>query len=264
MRSETAIRREVSVVNRRVSAIARAIARDAMSSGASAVVLSGSHVMGTATPLSDIDLIVIWKTRRSLDPIPSSLERSGHLVTVSATTASEVRADFLDPERFTTYVPGWRIARILADPTNIAARLQAAANRWSWDRVATDADAWVARQITGWAEEVHKLAAALDAGNDLHAATQRSLLAVQLAGVMAVRHRILSGSENVLWSLVSDHMGEPWSSMQSRALSRRGESLEISARAALELYAIAAVEAWPVLNRTQRAVVKHASSLVER
>ena len=60
----------------------------------------------------------------------------------------------------------------------------------------------MAEVVTGYAEEVHKLAAALRNGNRPLAAVQRSLL--------AVHRRILYGSENRLWDLASGVMGEEW------------------------------------------------------
>jgi hypothetical protein len=240
--------------------IARNVAREAMANGADAVVLTGSHARGDANAHSDIDLIAI--VRR--DPGAAwqgYSRRAGFLVSADVRTAARVRAAFNDPARFTTYVPGWREAIIMADPEGIAARLQAAAHRWTWESVTEAADEWVAGRITGWAEEVHKLVGAMEAANNLHAATQRSLLAVQLAGTMAVHRRILCGTENVLWTLVAEAMGGPWAAAQSRALSISAESLDVSNRAALELYAIAAAEAWPLLSRQQRAVVAHACAI---
>ena len=221
--------------------------------------LTGSHARGDANPHSDIDLVALYRTKPNDDG--STLMRGSRMVTIARTTTARVRADFRDPARFTTYIPGWREAVILADADGVAARLQARAHRWAWDVVSETADEWVADGITGWAEEALKLRAALDAGRLLHAATQRSLLAIQLAGIIAVRHRILCGTENVLWNLVCEHIGEPWSSAQKRALVLRGESVRVSSKAALELYAIAAREAWPLLDRRQRAVVGHACAI---
>jgi hypothetical protein len=92
-------------------------------------------------------------------------------------------------------------------------------------------------------------------------ATQRSLLALQLAGVMAVRRRILFGTENVMWDLVAEALGARWRRAQRAALAMRGESLEVSCRAALRLYALAAEEAWDLLDRRQRQVVDHACAI---
>jgi hypothetical protein len=180
---------------------------------------------------------------------------------VASQAAAGVGAGFRDPRRIATHVPGWRSAVILADPSGVAARLQAEARRWTWDRVVEECDEWVAEEIVGWAEEVHKLVGALEHGTAQNAAAQRSLLALQLAGVMAVRRRILYGTENVMWDMVAEAMGEPWASSQAAALSMRGEPLEASCRAALRLYALAAAAGWPLLDRRQRGVVGQACEI---
>jgi hypothetical protein len=180
---------------------------------------------------------------------------------VASVTPRGVRAGFHDPARLTTHVPGWRGAVILADLRGVAARLQGEARRWSWDLVAAKCDDWAAEQVTGWAEEVHKLVAAMAEGQTHHAAAQRSVLAVHLASLMAVQRRILFGTDNVLWSLVAAEMAEPWATAQGAALSEGRESLDASCRAALQLYAIAAGEVWPLLDRRQRAVVAHACAI---
>ena len=87
------------------------------------------------------------------------------------------------------------------------------------------------------------LVAALRNDNRPLAAVQRTLLAVHLAPILAVHRRILYGSENCLWDLVADAVGEGWSRTQSAALGLGGESLERTCEAALWLYGLAAEEA---------------------
>jgi hypothetical protein len=71
----------------------------------------------------------------------------------------------------------------------------------------------------------------------------------------------LFGTENVMWDMVAQAIGEPWASAQATALAMRGESLEVSCRAGLRLYALAAEKAWELLDRRQRAVVGHACAI---
>jgi hypothetical protein len=182
-------------------------------------------------------------------------------VSLAWETRASTVASFRNPELAPTFVPGWRDAIVLADPEGIAARLKRVAERWSWEDIGAECDRHVAASITGLAEEVHKLAGMLDAGNTHAAAAQRSILAVWLAGIMAVRHRILFGTDNVLWDLVGEKMGPRWQRAQAPALSENGESLETSCRAALELYALAAADARPLLSHDQRQVVDAASAI---
>jgi hypothetical protein len=245
-----------------VMRVARAVTREAVRDGALAVVLTGSYARGDASAHSDIDLIAVLRTAPPDRkwPRPISL-RQGHLVTVSWDTAASTRASFRDPRLFTTFVPGWRAAIILHDARGVALRIQAQAREWTWESVADAADAWVAEEITGYAEEVHKLVAALEQQDYQAAAAQRSLLAIHLATIIAVRHRILFGTENVLWLSVVKAMGTRWRRAQARAFGEDGESLAVSGLAALELYALAAADVLALLNRRQRAVVEHACAI---
>jgi hypothetical protein len=242
--------------------IARAATREAMKAGARAVVLAGSHVRGDANVHSDIDLIAILPKAIEPHERPRALRpyrmREDHLVSLACETSASVRAAFRSPERATTFVPGWREAIILADPHGIASRLKRAAERWSWEDITDEADRYVAASITGLAEEVHKMAGMSYTGNVHAAAAQRSILAVWLAGVMAVRHRILFGTDNVLWERVGERMGPRWRRAQAAALCEGGESFEESSGAALYLYGLAACDALPLLDRDQHQVVAEA------
>jgi hypothetical protein len=249
-------------VDRRVLRVARTVARELMHDGAIAVVLTGSHVRDDAHTESDIDLIALLRRAPQSDALPVPIQRRGAFLVSSAwATRASVRAAFRDPGLVGTFVPGWREALLLEDPDGVAARLQRDALAWRWETIGSSCDPWVADRIAAWAEEVHKLAAALERGDATLAATQRSLLALHLAGVMAVHHRLLFGTENVLWDMVADAMGDEWRRTQRAALGMADESLEASCRAALRLYALAANSARDVLDRRQRAVVTHACEL---
>jgi predicted nucleotidyltransferase len=230
-----------------------------MASGARAVTLHGSHARGDAHAHSDIDIVAIGG-----GPEYELSHRRGRLVSVSWYTRAKMTRIFGDPALVGSAIPGWREAVILADPDGIAASLKRRAERWSWDRIGATCDRWVADEFTGWAEEVHKLAAMLDRNERLGASVQRAVLAIRLAPILAVHRRIFYGSENRLWDLVSEAMGEPWASTQRAALSLDGESHEDSARAALRLYARAAEEIRPLLSPQQREVVDHALKLADR
>ena len=233
--------------------VARSVARELMASGARAVTLHGSHARGDAHAHSDLDIVAIGR-----GPAYELSHRRGYLVSVSWYTRANVARIFGDAARVGSAIPGWREAVILADPDGIAASLKRHAERWSWDRMGAKCDGWVADEFTGWAEEVHKLAAMLDRNERLGAAVQRSVLAIRLAPIVAVHRRILYGTENRLWDLVAESMGELWASTQRAALALDGESHEEAAHAALRLYALAAEEVRPLLSPQQRDVVVHA------
>ena len=79
---------------------------------------------------------------------------------------------------------------------------------------------------------------------------------------MSVRRRILYDSENRLWDLLSESMGEEWATAQRAAFGLDGEALRESAMGALRLYVFAAREVAGVLDTRQRGVVERAVEVV--
>jgi hypothetical protein len=227
--------------------------------GALAVALTGSLARGDATEASDVDLMAVG------DGPAYRLEvREGVLVAQSWASELEHRERLGRPSQIGAAVPGWREAVILHDPRGIAARLQREALEWTWEPHAEGCDTWVAEELSGLAEEVRKLAAALDRGRTLTAAVQRDLLALRLAPILAVRLRLLYGSENALWERVGELMGADWREAQAAAFSTEGQSFSESCAAAVRLYGLAADRVAPLLDDRQAAVVESALAAAGR
>lgn len=243
-----------------VRAVALDVACRAMADGALAVVLTGSQVGPNPSPESDIDLYVIGRGPRY------RLEVVGaRLTSVSWREPAEVRATFDDPGAVGAAVPGWRQALIVTDPDGVAAEIKRAALAWDWPHIG-DArlDSWVAEEITGYAEEVHKLVAARRAGDLATAAVQRSVLAFALAPRLSVHLRMLYETENRLWERVADRMGPAWQAAQRSALGIGGELPGESLDASVDLFALAVAATWPAMDDRQRAVCAGALALAGR
>ena len=206
--------------------IARAVAREQIARGAMAVVLTGSHARGDAGAHSDIDLVALYRTlsagRLAFDP--DARRPDGHDRAHDGGTRArglpgsgslhDVRAGLARGD----HPRGCGRAGRAAAGAGASLDVGCGCRR--------DADEWVADGITGWAEEVLKLGSG--AGRWTHASRGDAAVAsgdLSSQGSMAVRRRILCGTENVLWDLVCERMGEPWSSAQKRALGLRGESV---------------------------------------
>lgn len=245
-----------SDIDPRVMEVAQGVAKEAAAEGAEAVVLMWSWVRGDAHPESDVDICVVGRGTGC------RLQRSGGLlVAISWQSAEEVREEFRTPGHVGGAVPAWRNAMILYDPKGIAREVQREARAWSWKSITQACDAWVAEELTGWAEEAHKLVANLHLGRPWAAGVQRSLLAIYIAPILGVHHRILYDTESRLWDLVGERMGERWRRAQAAALGSGGETFQQTCAAALELYALAASKSEHLLNARQRAVVAHACAL---
>jgi len=243
-------------MDREVLLAGQAVSRRLARQGAEAVVVFGSRVRGDAYKESDVDIQAIGK--RSY----CRLERHrGFLISVAWMTAREHRQAFKDPSMVGGIVLAWRNAAIIYDPRGIACDLKKEAKSWRWQPLGKQANSWVAEEITGWAEEVHRLIGNLQLGRGVAAAVQRSVLAIRMAPILAVHFRILYDTENQLWSLVSTRMGTEWTRLQSIALGEGHQNFEDTCEAVLRLYATAAQEVRHLLNQRQLQVVEHACEM---
>jgi hypothetical protein len=219
--------------------------------GAAAVVLVGSYARRDAHALSDLDLYAIGEGPDYW------LERCrGVLVSVSWRTVERVRASWVELPDCIQAVPAWRAARVVRDTDSVGSDLVAAAKAWTWSQVGEDPDRWCAEHLYGYAEEVQKLRAALTRGDEVTAAVQRDVLALRMARVMAVRHRLLLTREEDPWPEVARVVGADWEKAQRRAFALDGASFAESCAAALDLFRMSAgaVEEW--MDERQREVCR--------
>jgi hypothetical protein len=231
--------------------VARALARGFARGGASAVVLAGSWARGDAHRGSDLDLWVLGR-RRAEDEL---WYRDGFQVSIHRSTERQERSLLSHPRSAWGAAPGWRESLVLHDPRGIAARLKRAAEAPRPRGFGRACDRYVAREITSWCEEVHKLVRAMSEGEEATAAVQRNLLANHMAGLMAIELRMEYGTENAQWERVAAWVNGGWRRAQQQALGVDPVPFPESCRAAIELFAHTARELWPHLNATQRALV---------
>jgi predicted nucleotidyltransferase len=243
-------------MNRRVLRVVRDVSHRLVQEGAEAVVLMGSYARGEAYAESDLDIHAVGKGP------PQRLEHDrGLLISVSWATRRQAREAFRNPRDVGAVIPAWRSAIIIHDPDGIARTLKKTAQEWNWKSLGSRLDRWVAEELTSYAEEAHKLVGNLRLGHGSAAAVQRSLLAVRMAPILAVYHRILYDTENQLWDLVSKRMGAEWTRLQSIALGETGRGFEQTCRAALQLFSLAAQEVKHLMDERQYAVVVHACEI---
>jgi len=243
-------------MNAKVLQVAQKFSKRLTGQGAEAVVLCGSWVRNDAYDESDLDIHAVGRGT------PYTLERyGGFLISASWATAKQVRSNFKNPGLVGGVIPAWRNAVIIYDTRGIAEKLKHEAVRWRWESLGKGVDTWVAEQFTGYAEEVHKLIGNLQLRRRSAASIQRSLLAIRMAPILAVHHRILYETENQLWDLVSERMGPDWTQAQSVSLGEGGQSFEETCRASLDLYTLTAREVKQLLNQQQYQVVAHACEI---
>ncbi|HML02283.1 MAG TPA: nucleotidyltransferase domain-containing protein [Candidatus Bathyarchaeia archaeon] len=240
-------------MNKKALWLSQTISRELAENGAEAVVLMGSFARGDARVESDLDIHAIGKGARY------RLERrQGFLVSISWSTSKRERHAFKDPSKAGKIVPAWRNAAILNDPTGIAKAIKQEAIDWKWDSLGKRAERWVAEELTGWAEEVHRLVGNLRFEHLSVAAVQRSLLAISMARILAVHHQMLYDTENQLWDIVSKKMGKNWEHLQMAALGTGDQSFKNTCKAALRLFAATAKEVKQLMDKRQYDVVANA------
>jgi len=236
--------------HRAVVRIATRLAEELDPRGRAAVLLGGSWARGDAHEGSDIDLWVVGRRGRN-----RVFERDGRMVTVKFGRAADERWEMRTPCRLDGAIPGWRNARILRDPTGLAAKLKSEARRFRWAPVRRARDAYLAKQIAELAEEVAKLLRALETGERETASVQRNLLANRMAMLRMLSFERLWETENGLWEAAARRAGPEFRAAQRAALGTDGGSWQASCEGALRLYALTARASLPILRGDRRRIV---------
>jgi predicted nucleotidyltransferase len=243
-------------------AMAELLARFA-STDALAVMLVGSRARGAAGPHSDVDLLRLASDEAGLEGDGSYLI-SDRLVVVSTLTPKWTEVIFDEPESACNYVIGLRTAQILVDRNRVAAQLQRRARDFVWNaEMQNKANAWAARALVGWIEEVHKGLEGLrrnDAGRLLHA---RFGMSWGLSTVVKVQRGVLLSSDNGHWDEINRAVGESSAWVRDRHLAfgvddGRGKTpaLRAQVQAGLRLYGTTAAMMDHVLPEPERGLIR--------
>lgn len=199
--------------------------------------LAGSHARDDASDVSDIDLM------KFVNELPATADEryvvslvEGNLLCVTVTTAAAKLTELRRPETAIWAVPGITQARILADPQGILENLKREAARCDWTSLRPQADAYATNELSGLAEEAHKL---LAAGRDADSSSAEYAILGMLLGctrVAAVKLGIMIPSENAYFKVVREVVGydSTWSTNHLRLLA--GGTLPDRIKAGLSLY----------------------------
>lgn len=214
------------------------------------VLLTGSYARGQETVYSDLDL----KRLQSAGEARHRYDlRHGRLVSLTDQTPEQMRASLHHPEQSIWAAPGLAQGQILSDPEGLLAQLQSEAA----NPPLLDGKGWALEAVGGWAEEAHKLLAAL-AGRDWEMALAPLWgLAEGMTRAAAVQQRIFILTENRYFSTVAAQAPADWRECQREALGLGGEGLRQRCRSALRLYLL--TRDWlelddPVIEHTCRRI----------
>lgn len=187
--------------------------------------LMGSHARGEAGRYSDVDL-----DRFTSRPLPtprerySLLYRGGRLVSVKGRSVAQARESLTHPEQAIWAVPGLQQARVLLDRDGSLQGLKEEAEALDWAPLQDAADEYASYELTGYAEEVHKVLGALQAHDESALAYATLAILLGLTRAEAVQRGVLIRSENRSFAQVEDAVGHDsvWASLHRQLASYAG------------------------------------------
>lgn len=229
----------------------------------------GSFARGQASRYSDVDFnIFVSKLPQDPDDHYTLRYWDNKLVSLSYALLDDERAALTEPRRAIWAVPGLRSMQILLDKDGLLDALQQAAQSFDWSPLQPTADKFVAEQIMGNAEEVHKILNGLAKEHESTVLYATWGLVKNMLEAVAVQRGILIISENRYFDLIQDSVGRDseWTRAFRTAWGLDPGDCQYPARgaAALRLYCLCAemfdglipMKHREVVNRTRQLITK--------
>src|SRR5688572_6940685 len=201
----------------------------------------GSYARGQESKYSDVDFD-IFVSRLPENPYDRYTLRywDNKLISLKHTLLDDERAALSNPRRAIWAVPGLRGMRILLDKDGSMHALQKAAQEFDWSPLQPAADEFAAEEITGNAEEVHKILNGLARQHESMVLYASWGLVKNMLETVAVQRGILFVTENRYFDLIQDSVGRDseWTRAFRTAwgLDPSGSQYQQRGAAALALY----------------------------
>lgn len=231
------------------------------SENVSAIGLTGSHARGVATPHSDIDIyLFVHKLPEDVHSLYQLRRIEGYLVSITTTTIRFKRDDLTRPEAIVWTVPGLRQMRVLLDKHGELMTLKNDVKAFNWRLFQPAADAYVSRQLMGYAEEVQKILSGLTKNDESAMLYATYGLVLGIAQIVAVERGLMIESENSYFAQVQNlyEANSDWTRIfrvaSGLTTEISGEPVSVSLRAfcALNLYVLT------VQNLREIIMIEHA------
>jgi hypothetical protein len=172
------------------------------------VTLAGSFARGEGGNFSDVDI------RHFVRKMPVNESETyhlhnmdGYLVSISLTTLEDVYASLRNPKKAIWAIPGFRQDQILLDKDGSLAVLKDFAAKVAWEPMQAAADAYASWNLSGCTEEVHKILAGLQDGDESKTIYATWGLTRELANTLLVQGGKLIPTENAYIDLAQDAAG---------------------------------------------------------
>ncbi len=229
--------------------------------GSQALALAGSFARGCDNEFSDLDLY------RFIDgpvdePHRYTLHPSRRLVSLTTTTFSEKAADLESPQHAMWAAPGLNQMWVLFDRTGGLAQLKAQAATYDPSSCRERAGAWISERLLGNSEEITKIIAALQRGDD--GAALHAMLDVDyhLNMIAAVHLGVLFETENSFFEQLGLAAPPEWVRLQRVMMGLEPAGVAQRARAALGLFRYTCRWLDDVIQPQDREIIAYACGLI--
>ena len=246
----------------------RSILEKIDSPGVIGVGIVGSYARGQEVQYSDVDFDIYARVLPENKYDRYSLRYwEGKLVSLKFALLEDEYSALTDPRRAIWAVPGVRGMRILLDKDGSLAALQNAAHEFDWSPLQPLANEFAGEEITGSAEEVHKILNGLARAHESTVLYATWGLVKNMLEAVAVQRGIMIVSENRYFDLIQDSVGRDsqWTAAFRTAWGLDDGSSQYRVRgiAALKLYYLSAEMFDAHIPEKHRTVVNRALQLIQ-
>ena len=227
----------------------------------------GSYSRGQESKYSDVDFD-IFVSKVPDNPYDRYTLRywDGKLVSLKYTLLDDERSALTNPRRAIWAVPGLRGMKIVLDKDGSLTALQQAAHVFDWSSLQSAANEYAAEEVTGCAEEVHKILNGLARGHESTVLYATWGLVNGMLSAVAVQRGLMIVSENRYFDLIQDSVGR--NSQWTRAfraawgLDPNASQYQSRGTAALMLYRLTAAMFDELIPEKHRDVVSITMHLI--
>jgi len=227
----------------------------------------GSYSRGQESKYSDVDFD-IFVSKVPDNPYDRYTLRywDGKLVSLKYTLLDDERSALTNPRRAIWAVPGLRGMKIVLDKDGSLTALQQAAHVFDWSSLQSAANEYAAEEVTGCAEEVHKILNGLARGHESTVLYATWGLVNGMLSAVVVQRGLMIVSENRYFDLIQDSVGR--NSQWTRAfraawgLDPNASQYQSRGTAALMLYRLTAAMFDELIPEKHRDVVSITMHLI--
>ena len=172
------------------------------------ITVAGSFARQAGGPYSDVDIHCYVRQMPVHETETYYLRyMDGTLVSIGLLGLAEEIANLQNPKKAIRAIPGLRQERILLDKDGSVAALVELAARAAWEPLQAAANAYASWNLSGYAEEVHKILAGLALKNESKTVYAVWGLTRGMAETLLVQRGVLVDTENAFLDLAQDTAG---------------------------------------------------------